>query len=285
MENRQPTSYKKSPSKRKKRRKLRPWVKYTIAIIIIAGIGWGIGKLFPYHPFTDADDLEIAEEIALDGDEFTWESYDNIQLPDPNQFTIPKGARYHDRVPTRRIGRLPEIFNDSNHQQLLHAESLGIDPIRSLEDAYRTKRPLIRIESNEFYEVDELKHSMPYLVPESAALLKLIGRNFIDSLGRRGADGYRIMVTSLLRTPQTVRRLRRVNVNATETSAHMYGTTFDLSYTRFACKDSMRTINEEDLKNLLAEVLLDLRRQEKCMVKYEGKTGCFHITVQNQDIK
>ena len=132
--------------------------------------------------------------------------------------------------------------------------------------------------SGDYYEVDSLKHSLPYLVPEAAKLLGDIGRNFIDSLAMRGADGYRVKVTSLLRTPWSVRRLQRVNVNATEASTHQFGTTFDLSYTRFHCLDSTRTIHEEDLKNLLGEVLRDLRDSGRCMVKYERKTGCFHIT-------
>ena len=71
-----------------------------------------------------------------------------------------------------------------------------------------------------------------------------------------------MLVTSLLRTPYTVKRLRRVNRNATDSSTHQFATTFDISYRRFHCLDSTRTVNEEDLKNLLGEVLLDLRREE-----------------------
>ena len=191
---------------------------------------------------------------------------------------IKQGPRSNDRLKINSVGRLKDVFNDSNRTQLVFAEALGIRPIHSLYDAWHTSRPLIHIKSNDYYLVDSLTHSLPFLVPEAAALLKRIGANFIDSLGSRGADGYRIKVKSLLRTPSTVRRLRRVNINATDSSTHQFGTTFDLSYVKFACADSSRTINQEDLKNLLAEVLYDLRQNQDCLVKFERMTGCFHIT-------
>lgn len=182
------------------------------------------------------------------------------------------------RIPVRNIGHLPEVFNDSNHRQLEHARALGIHPIEDIRGAYHTSRPVILIESNSLYQVDSLTHSLPFLVPEAAGLLTDIARNFIDSLHSRGAEGYRIKVTSLLRTPHTVKSLRKVNINATEMSTHQFGTTFDISYTKFHCTDNARPIHDGDLKNLLAEVLLDLRDTGRCLVKFERKTACYHIT-------
>lgn len=182
-------------------------------------------------------------------------------------------------IKVKNIGALGKVFNDSNYLQLQAARNIGIDPIEDLQSAYFMKRPLVKVSENEYYHIDSLRHSLPYLVPEAAALLQQIGKNFIDSLHNRGGDNYKIKVTSLLRTPETVGRLRRVNVNATDSSTHQFATTFDISYTNFFCLDERRQINQGDLKNLLAEVLLDLRKQGKCLVKYEYKTGCFHITV------
>lgn len=196
---------------------------------------------------------------------------------------IPSGRRNHDRIHVNNIGPLAKVFNDSNKYQYAWAEQLGIEPITNLRGAFRTRRPLRLITDCEAYGVDKLTHSMPYLVPEAADLLETIGYNFIDSLARRGADGYKVKVTSLLRTPATVKSLRRVNKNATDSSTHQFGTTFDLSWSKFVCADSTRTIHEGDLKNLLAEVLEDLRRQGRCMVKFERKTACFHITVTSPD--
>lgn len=191
---------------------------------------------------------------------------------------VKKGARHNDRIHVNNIGRLADVFNDSNKYQYAYAERLGISPITDLRGAYFTRKPLRHISSCDLYLVDNLTHSLPFLVPEAARLLDDIGRNFIDSLASRGADGYRIKVTSLLRTSSSVKRLRRVNVNATDSSTHQFGTTFDLSYVKFHCLDTTRTIHDGDLKNLLAEVLIDLRSQQRCLVKFERKTGCFHIT-------
>lgn len=195
-----------------------------------------------------------------------------------NVVEIPQGPRHHDRIHVNNIGKLWEVFNDSNKYQYVHAERLGVNPMFSLRDAYFAKRPLVYIQTCDDYFVDSLTHSMPYLVPEGARLLSDIGRNFIDSLANRGGDGYRIKVTSLLRTPMHVKRLRRVNVNSTDSSTHQFGTTFDISWSNFACSDPTRTLNEGDLKNLLAEVLNDLRNDGRCLVKFERKTCCFHVT-------
>lgn len=190
--------------------------------------------------------------------------------------SLPPGQ--NRRISINRIGNLREIFNDSNKYHYEYAERLGINPIATLADAYYTRRPVVKIETCDLYFVDSLTHSLPFLVPEAEKLLNDIGRNFIDSLRRRGASGHRIRVTSLLRTERSVRRLRRVNRNATDSSTHQFGTTFDISYSRFDAADSLNTIHQEDLKNLLAEVLNDLRNQGRCLVKFESKSPCFHIT-------
>lgn len=197
------------------------------------------------------------------------------QMLDKPLQPVSKGVQPH----ANNIGRFQEVFNDSNKFQYAYAEKFGIRPIESLRDAYYTTRPIVKTEDNKFYTVAPLTHSMPYLVPEAELLLRVIGRNFIDSLHSRGVDNYRIIATSMLRTAQTVKKLRRVNVNATDSSCHKFATTFDISHSRFACSDSSRQIDTGTLKGILAEVLLDLRRQNLCMVKYERKTACFHITV------
>ena len=90
-------------------------------------------------------------------------------------------------------------------------------------------------------------------------------------------------VTSVLRTRDDVKRLRRRNGNASMNSAHFYGTTFDLSWKRFRKVEDpdgrpLQDVGADTLKMVLAEVLRDLKREERCYVKYELKQGCFHIT-------
>lgn len=185
------------------------------------------------------------------------------------------------RMRIKPLGPLRKVFNDSNHVQLQAASQIGFRPIMHDADILHLSRPVQRVMSCEDYYIDRLTHSYPYLVPEAADLLADIGRAFRDSLDARGGGAYRIKVTSLLRTPATLSKLRRVNRNATGESTHSYGTTFDISYSKFICDDASaprRTF--EDLKNLLAEVLFSLREQGRCYVKYEVKQSCFHITVR-----
>lgn len=196
-----------------------------------------------------------------------------INEPDAEMAIVRSGT-----VRVKALGRLAEVFNDSNYRQYAYAEKLGIAPITDISKAYHTRRPIVKIASNSDYSVDELTHSLPYLVPEASDLLSAIGRNFQDSLKSKGKARYKIRVTSLLRTPATVKKLRRVNINATDSSTHQFGTTFDISYHRFHCLDHNNQLSEETLKNVLAEVLYDLRKEGRCLVKFEVKTGCFHVT-------
>ena len=172
-----------------------------------------------------------------------------------------------------------DVFNDSNKYQYAHAVRLGIDPISDLGSAYFTSRPIVKVADSEYYIVDDLKHSVPYLVPVAASLLDEIGRSFRDSLRSKRMPEYRLKVTSLLRTPASVKSLRRVNRNATDSSAHQFATTFDISYYGFSEKNARTNSGVRGLREVLAEVLYDFRRQNRCMVKYEVKSSCFHVTV------
>lgn len=180
---------------------------------------------------------------------------------------------------SRRVGNLASQFADLNPEHLAYAQKIGIKPIQSTRDILRMTRPIVEIESNDNYFVDNLSHSYPYLVPQAAELLDTIGARFNAKLAAQGGGKYRIKVTSLLRTSESVGRLKQRNVNSTENSAHLYGTTFDISYVGFH-EGSLNTRRHSDgeLKNLLAEVLLELREEGKCLVKFERKQGCFHIT-------
>lgn len=184
------------------------------------------------------------------------------------------------RLHVNALGRLREVFNDTNDMQLPAAVAGGIDPVNDLRSAYHLKRPIQRIYSCDEFVLDSLWMSMPYLVPRAAQLLKDIGRTFQDTVRARGGGGYRIKVTSVLRTEYSASRLRRRNRNASDQSCHRYGTTFDISWTKFDCQDTTRLVSLEDLKNILAEVIQDKRQQGRCYAIYERRQGCFHVTVR-----
>lgn len=176
-------------------------------------------------------------------------------------------------------------FGDLNDVQLKVARALGIAPLASREEAEHLDGKLVNIADNDFYSVDSLTHSIPYLVPRASALLDTIGANFLDSLAAKGLNPNKILVTSVLRTEKDVKRLRHRNVNASKNSCHFYGTTFDVSWKRFVKVEDidgrpLQDVSADTLKLVLAEVLRDVRQANKCYIKYELKQGCFHITAR-----
>ena len=183
------------------------------------------------------------------------------------------------------VANFGRTFGDLNQKQLNIAQTIGIPPISSREDAEHMTDRLVLIKENERYAMDSLTHSIPYLIPGAAALLDTIGRNFLDSLASKGLNPNKIIVTSVLRTNNDVKRLRRRNTNASTRSTHMYGTTFDISWKRFEKvedKDGrpLQDVAPDTLKLVLAEVLRDLRKTDCCYIKYEIRQACFHITTR-----
>ena len=176
-------------------------------------------------------------------------------------------------------------FGDLNDKHLEAAHALGIRPIVSRQEAEQMTDGLVHIVTNERYVVDSLTHSLPYLVPRAGALLDSIGLNFLDSLTSKGLNPHHVVVTSVLRTKDDVKRLRRRNGNASENSAHFFGTTFDVSWKRFAKVEDpdgrpLQSVGADTLKLVLSEVLADMSKANKCYIKYELKQGCFHVTTR-----
>jgi len=185
-----------------------------------------------------------------------------------------------DQIPAVNIDRIGyrELFNDSNYVQLSAARHKGIDPDRVGDPAHHSG--LVPIFTTADYKVDTMYHSVPYLTPETVLLLQYIGQRFSELMQQRhsGHNPYRVIVTSALRTEDSERKLRRVNRNATDTSCHIYGTTFDLSAQRYQYRGQCDTV-VDDCKRVLAQVLYELRYEGLCYVKYE-RGSCFHITMR-----
>lgn len=178
-------------------------------------------------------------------------------------------------------------FGDLNPKHLNIAQAIGIRPLALRKEVETLKEHLQHIVTNEYYAVDSLTHSIPYLIPGAANLLDTLGKNFLDSLTSKGLNPNKIIVTSVLRTEQDVKRLRRRNGNASKNSAHFYGTTFDVSWKRFQKIEDedgrpLQDVSSDTLKLVLSETLRDLKKAEKCYVKYELKQGCFHITTRQE---
>ena len=186
-----------------------------------------------------------------------------------------------------RIFSVPHFgntFPDQQDVQILAANKYGVNPVQHREEAEHSKGKLVYVGSNPFFYVDKLNNSIPYLVPRASVLLQDIGRAYFDSLQIKGIPLHKIIVTSILRTKDDVAKLRTRNGNATENSCHLYGTTFDVCYNRYkqiqTRQQPRRQVQNDTLKWVLSEVLRDMRDRNRCLVKYEVKQGCFHITVK-----
>ena len=187
--------------------------------------------------------------------------------------------------PILSVPNYDDCFPDSNHVQLIAAHHWGVAPVLDRQEAEARKSELVYMGCSPFYHVDPLHQSIPYLVPHAAILLQDLGKAFYDSLHVKGLPLQRFTVTSVLRTKADVARLRQCNGNATENSCHLFGTTFDISYTRYSPlfipgEHRRREVRDDTLKFILSEVLRDAREQGRCYVKYEKKQKCFHITVR-----
>lgn len=196
-----------------------------------------------------------------------------IQLPSETYYiTVEK------EIKTNFKGTYRRAFNDKNDVHLSAASSYGISPTLVNISNDECSGKLQRIETCDYYAVDKLTHSHPYLVPHAKARLEELGKAFCDTLASRGGGSYRFIITSILRQEKDIKKLRRYNKNSTENSAHLYGTTVDITYRRFDKYTPQFIISDTDLKLLLAEVLKNFQEAGKCYVKYEVKQGCFHIT-------
>lgn len=176
-------------------------------------------------------------------------------------------------------------FGDLNDTHMAVAKKIGIKPLKDRDAAVKLGDRVQEIKSGKFYQIDSLTHSIPFLVPKASALLDSIGSNFLDSLENKGLNPNQVIVTSVLRTQDDVKKLRQVNGNASANSVHMFGTTFDISYKRFFKVEDpdgrpMQDVRADTLKLVLSEVLRDLKKKDMCYIKYELKQGCFHITAR-----
>ena len=278
------------PKRKKRRRTINPLKVLRLLLPVILFIFLCVVMCVP-SPGHDSSS-ESAEEMAAE-DAPIVELFSGANVYDLEKLdTVSFYRRHLEKMPepTQRIkvnyfGNLRPYFNDSNYVHWQEAERYGLQPLSDTRSHWQLNRPIVKVSTCADYFLDTLIYSRPYLVPEAAATLKEIGHRFRDTIAARGGGDYRIKVTSVLRTPQTVRRLRRRNRNAIDSSVHQLGTTFDISYASFVASSPAPARSVDDLKGILAEVLKAMREENKIWVKYEVGQPCFHITARNPDSK
>ena len=172
-----------------------------------------------------------------------------------------------------------QVFNDINDTHLEKAKAVGLRKIPEKRDDIDASR-LVKVEDTDYLVIDDLRYSVPYLTKAAAEELNRIAQAFHDSLTRKKFPVYKLVCSSVLRTEEDVARLRKSgNPNASDNSAHCYGTTFDITYTRYEREEETDEFMQPyELTKVLAEVLRDEKNAGRVLVKYERKEHCFHIT-------
>ena len=134
---------------------------------------------------------------------------------------------------------------------------------------------LVEVEDGRGYRVAPLTHSHGWLLPETYQLLKDMGNDFADALEGTASEGAVFRVTSVTRTDKQQRKLRRRNLNATNSrSTHSYGASFDIAFVDRMDDDASCGTPTREMERLL-------NRYQKAGIIYvipEG--GCMHITLR-----
>ncbi|MFN8211264.1 MAG: DUF5715 family protein [Bacteroidales bacterium] len=140
---------------------------------------------------------------------------------------------------------------------------------------------LVRLSTGRLFIIEDLDYSYPCLTPEAKDLLKEIARRFREKASSNGISGSRFIVTSMTRTTEQVKKLRRYNSNASANSPHVNGNAFDISYIRFKTRKLFETeCDKRFLKEALAQIIVELRDEKRCWATYERNQSCFHVVAR-----
>jgi Family of unknown function (DUF5715) len=206
--------------------------------------------------------------------------------------------------PVRRL-RWREVFGlrrDKNAEQIAMAQSLGVRASGEAEiERLRKQGKLVALgDSTQHWVLRNMTHSVPYVTPDTRAMLGQLGERFHARLDSLGLPRYRMKITSALRTNETQEELRKINPNASQTvSAHEFGTTVDVSHERFAAPapsdssaaapelrrletemhDSLAKEHARALQAELGRTLTEMRAQGAVLVMMEDRQPVYHFTV------
>jgi hypothetical protein len=137
---------------------------------------------------------------------------------------------------------------------------------------------LVNVYSGSSYVVEKMKFSYPCVTRDSKVLLDEIARRFREKSSQKGLNGVKFYITSMTRKTDNVKSLRKYNGNASANSPHLYGNAFDISYKRFIARKWILTnCDKKFLKEALAEVIWQLRAEDRCWATYEKVQNCYHV--------
>lgn len=216
-------------------------------------------------------------------------------------------------VPLLTAAEAARLRSYGSSPQLGRARSLGVRvadsvEIRQLEGEGR----LVPLEdSTEQWIVRDLEYSMPWVTPDTRAMLEEVASRFQERLRDMGLPPYRIEVTSALRTAELQRALRRVNPNAARgVSTHEYGTSIDVAYSGYAAPrdpvidlddggvpwleprldriedallETVAAKKSRELQAILGKVLIEMQAEGAVMVTLERLQPVYHLALSGPE--
>ncbi|MDP3002345.1 MAG: DUF5715 family protein [Bacteroidales bacterium] len=201
-------------------------------------------------------------------------------------FIIPKDRRNHlfFYFSTRCLDYKQKDFsrrlNDKIVDYLAEAKRKGIKVCKDESEIKQriSEGKLVKVKTGNRYIVNRMTFSSPCVTKETRILLDEIARRFREKTSQKGLKGSRFIVTSMTRKTESLKSLRKYNRNASANSPHLYGNAFDISYKRILARKWVLTnCDKKFLKEALAEVIFELKKEKKCWATYERVQNCFHI--------
>jgi hypothetical protein len=187
--------------------------------------------------------------------------------PEPSKLELP--------LP-RVIPPIPEELITKEYDKHLYAAEFNGFGLIEDEGHFKNliaEQNLVLINQGAGYEVMKLTHSHPYITPYSKTILEELGQAFQTITDNESF----FTLTSVTRTPEQQKSLRRRNRNATSgQSSHSYGVSFDISYIRFNGKKLFSRTTQKKLETILNE----FQKAEKIFFIKERKQSCYHLTVR-----
>jgi hypothetical protein len=200
-----------------------------------------------------------------------------IIIPKPHRAAMisffSKECRDYQQVYSRKL-------NDRIPDYTFYASLTGIEKCEDANDIGNRilLGQLRRVKSGRNYKVGNMANSYPYLTADSKKLLNEIAKRFRRKVRKDGLMGSGFTITSMTRTSENIKDLGKKNINVSENSPHVNGNAFDISYARFLFRKLYVTeCDKWYMKEALAEVIWQLKEENKCWATYEKQQGCFHV--------
>jgi uncharacterized protein YcbK (DUF882 family) len=195
-----------------------------------------------------------------------------------------RGSGYFN---TRCIDYKQKEFSQRLNDRIVdYSAAAKLKGIKACKDESELKKrisegKLVKVKSGQNYIVEKMAFSYPYVTQDSKTLLDEIAERLRKEASQKGLSNVKFFITSMTRKPDNQKRLRRYNGNASANSPHLYGNAFDISYKRFIARKWILTnCDKKFLKEALAEVILQLREENKCWATYEKMQNCYHVVAR-----